>query len=360
MSRLAQTVSTGRLAHAYLFTGTPGVGQLPVALWYAQLILTQSSPEQPFQLQVLTHPDMYFFFPVAATEKVKKNVVSKRFLTDWRSFLSGNPYGDLHDWYRHLGLERKQGKIGVDEACEIVRQLALKPFLSSYRVLMIWQAHKLNNQAANKLLKVLEEPPGNAVFILLSDSPGELLPTLVSRMQRVVFKPLSADAISKALQDEGMGESRANRIAYQAQGSYREALYLSAATNDAAQFEQWFVRWIRSAFKSLKTPRALQELIALAAELSRQSREEQKQFLSFSMLVFRQAFLRHCDLSTLHFLELKSADFKFDSFSTYVKATNIAQILHELNEAFYHIERHVSGKVVFLDLSVKIARLLHS
>ncbi len=355
LGRLRKAISADRIAHAYLFTGPPGVGKLPVALWYAQLILTKAFPEQLPRARSLEHPDMHFFFPVAAAEKIKKHAVSK-----WRSFLSGSPYGDLYDWYRHLGVEKKQGKIGVNEAREVVKQLALKPFLSNYKVFIVWQADQLNDPAANKLLKVLEEPPDNVVFILIADNPGELLPTLVSRVQKVIFKPLPAHTLSEALQADGVESDRADWIAYQAQGSYRSALQLSVSVGDTARFERWFILWIRNAFKALKNPKALRELIAFADELYKWSRDEQKQFLSFSTAVFRQAFLRNYDLPTPGLLELKSGNFKFESFCTYVKAANVAQILHELNEAFYHIERNVNGKMVFLDMSVKMARLLHA
>lgn len=360
LAQLQRCVASGRLPHAQLFSGPQGVGQLPVALWYAASILSHAHPDQRVRAERLEHPDLHLVFPVAPNQKVKKKPISSQFLEEWRAFVREKPYGDLNEWYGYLGIEKKQAKIGVDEAQAIAEQLTLKPFLSDYRVLIIWQADKLNNQAANKLLKLLEEPPKNTVFILIVDSGASLLPTLLSRTQELRFKPLHAATISEALQADGMAAARADLIAAQAAGSYARALQLRDSSLSPLEFQGWFARWIKHVCRAPKQPSALQEFIALADELSALSRERQKQFLRFSMAVFRDALLLNYGLPSLCNAVWESDDFKPDALSPYVHGENIVQLSALLNEAIQHIAQHVSGKLVFLDLSIKITRLLHA
>ena len=358
-AQLRQTLSTGRIAHAQLFTGPAGVGKLRVAHWYAQCILSRNAPEQAFRVEKLEHPDLHFVFPIAPSEKAGKRPTSDQFLGLWRSFVREAPYGDLNDWYARLGLERKQGRIGVDEVRLLTERLVLKSFLSDYKVVILWQVDKLNEQAANKLLKMLEEPPENTVFILIAEQRTALLPTLVSRTQELNFKPLSEAALCEALQAEGVTLREAQRIAHQAGGSYGRALQLRDSGVAGAEFERCFDLWLQAATRAPRQPEALQAFIPLAAELAALSRDRQQAFLQFSLGVFRQALFGKVVLAARS-EEERALESPFSALSQLVHSGNIAPIADALNEAADHIGRNVNARILFLDLSIRLTRLLQS
>ncbi|MDH3321884.1 MAG: DNA polymerase III subunit delta', partial [Flavobacteriaceae bacterium] len=173
-NHLIQTVANGRIPHAQLFIAPDGSGALPMAIAYAQYILCKNKQGENdtgnadcnLKFEKLAHPDLHFAFPVAVNDKVKKHPVSNLFLKEWRDFIQKTPYGSLFNWYQQLGIENKQGQIGVDEAEEIVKKLILKPYEGGYKIMIIWMAEKMNIAASNKLLKLIEEPPKNTLLLL--------------------------------------------------------------------------------------------------------------------------------------------------------------------------------------------------
>ena len=193
-NHLKTSAENGRIPHAQLFVGKEGSGTLPTALAYAQTLLCLDNPAPDacaLKCENLAHPDLHFAFPVAANDRVKKHPISNLFLDDWRSFVKEQPYGNLFNWFQHIGVENKQGQIGVDEAEQIVKSLKLKSYEGGYKVMLIWMAEKLNTSAANKLLKLLEEPPEKTVFLLVTEDEEQLINTIVSRCQILHFPVLS-------------------------------------------------------------------------------------------------------------------------------------------------------------------------
>ena len=179
-SYLKKGVDTGRIAHAQLFVGPEGSGTLPMALAYASYLLkasARSTESHQLMMENFTHPDMHFAFPVTTTSKVSKHPVSNHYLSEWRELLKTQPYGNLFDWYKLLGVENKQGLISVNEAHEIVKSLALKSFEGGYKVMIIWMPEKMNNECANKLLKLIEEPPSQTLFVLVAEDEQQLIDT---------------------------------------------------------------------------------------------------------------------------------------------------------------------------------------
>ena len=179
-NHLASSADAGRIPHAQLFVGPEGSGTLPMALAYAQYIICGNiNGENEGQNQAcntkcdtLSHPDLHFAFPVSNSEKVKSHAVSNHYMEEWRQFIREQPYGNLFDWYRLIGIEKKQGQIGVDEAHDIVKKLSLKSYEGGYKVMLIWMAEKMNTATANKLLKLIEEPPQKTVFLLIAENEG--------------------------------------------------------------------------------------------------------------------------------------------------------------------------------------------
>ncbi|MDA9087068.1 DNA polymerase III subunit delta' [Polaribacter sp.] len=361
-NHLQVSAENGRIPHAQLFVGKEGSGTLPMAIAYAQFLLCNSS-ESPeacnLKCEKLQHPDLHFSFPVTTNDAVKKHPVSNLFLEDWRAFIKDQPYGSLFNWLQHIGVENKQGNIGVDEAETVVKRLQLKSYEGGFKVMLIWMAEKMNIAAANKLLKLIEEPPNKTVFILITENEEQIINTIKSRCQALHFPVLSEQDIATALiERERCSESEAATIAQQAEGNYNKAVQL--LNNDGADlvFEEWFVTWIRTAFKAKGNASVVQQLIEWSETIAKSGRETQKRFLEYCLQFFRQALLLNYKSDNLVFMETQTG-FDLSKFAPFVHGGNILDIEKELNDAMYHIERNGNAKIILLDLSMKLTRFLH-
>jgi DNA polymerase-3 subunit delta' len=367
-NHLTTSVDQGRIAHAQLFVGPEGSGTLPMAIAYAQYILcsntggenTGGNESCNLKFKNVSHPDLHFAFPVTTSDKVKSKPVSNFYLEEWRQLLDQQPYGNLFDWYKLLGVDNKQGQIGVDEAFEIVKSLSLKSYEGGYKVMLIWMAEKMNTACANKLLKLIEEPPEKTIFILIAEDEEQIINTIRSRCQILTFPPLAEEAITEALvRNYHIENAVATKIAHQANGNYNKACDLIYQDSEDIQFEKWFILWVRSAFKARGNKAAIHDLISWSEEIAKTGRETQKKFLAFCLNYFRQAMLMNYKADSLVYLEPKSEGFKLENFAPFVHSNNILEISDELQDAIYHIERNGNSKIILTDLSIKLTRLLH-
>lgn len=367
-SHLTKSADLGRIPHAQLFVGPEGSGTLPMAIAYAQYILCGNQNGENLginescniKFQKISHPDLHFVYPTVSTEEVKQKPKSLDFISDWRQFISENPYGGLFDWYSHLGVQNKQGEIRVDDAQEILKSLSLKSYEGGYKIMIVWMADKLNTAASNKLLKLLEEPPEKTVFILISEHEEDIIQTIRSRCQILHFNGLSETSIANALVSRHQIESKlATKIAHQAQGNYNKALHLIHNDSDEFPFDQWFVTWVRAAFKAKGNASAIQDLILWSEQIAALGRETQKKFLQFCIEMFRQALLLNYETKDLVYMEPKVEKFKLENFAPFVNGNNITEIFKELSDAMYHIERNGNAKIILTDLSIKLTRLIH-
>ena len=362
-NHLVKSTNNGRISHAQLFIGKEGSGTLPMAIAYAQYILCSTSNDKDItalKCEKLMHPDLHFAFPVATNDVVKKHPVSNLFIEDWRNFVASNSYGNLFEWLQFIGIENKQGLIGVDEAEEIVKALKLKSYEGGFKVMIIWRADKMNTTASNKLLKLLEEPPEKTVFILIAEDEEQLITTIKSRCQLLHFPLLSeADILKGLVEREGTAPPIAEQIAHQADGNFNKALHLLHNDNSDEQFEQWFIAWVRAAFKAKGNASVIQLLVEWSETISKTGRETQKRFLNYCIQFFRQALLLNYSANSLVFLQPKTPNFKLENFAPFIHSANILEINKELNSAIYHIERNGNSKIILLDLSIKLTRLLH-
>ena len=365
---LTQSVDNGRIPHAQLFVGPEGSGTLPLAIAYAQYILCSNTEGENsagnaacnLKFENLSHPDLHFAYPVATNDQVKRHPISKLFLEDWRKLLKEQPYCNLFDWYKQLGVDNKQGQIGVDEAHDIVQSLSLKSYEGGYKVMIIWMAEKMNIACANKLLKLIEEPPNKTIFILVAEDEEQLISTIRSRCQILHFPPLAESIIKDALLNKfNLDETVATKIAHQSNGNFNKASDLVFQDSEDLQFEEWFIFWVRSAFKAKGNKSAIHDLISWSEEVAKTGRETQKQFLHFCLDFFRQAMLFNYDAKSLVFMEPKSESFSLEKFAPFVHENNIMDISNELQDAIYHIERNGNSKIILTDLSIKLTRLLH-
>jgi DNA polymerase III subunit delta' len=366
-NHLTTTADNGRIPHAQLFVGSAGSGTLPMAIAYAQYVLcNNSSGENDLgnscnaKMAKLAHPDLHFAFPVANNDKIKKNPVSSHFLEEWRQFVQNDSYGSLYDWYQKIGIENKQGKIGVDEAQDIVKALSLKSYEGGYKVMIIWMADKMNSSCANKLLKLIEEPPKDTLFILITEEEENIIQTIRSRCQVLHFPPLTEAVLAEGLiQKENCAQAEALSIAHRANGNFTNALHIFKNNAGDEQFEEWFVHWVRSAFKARGNKTAIADLLSWSEMIAATGREVQKKFLLYCMDFFRQAMLLNYKAKDLVFMEPQTKNFKLENFAPFINGNNIIGITKELEDAFYHIERNGNAKIILTDLSIKLTRLLH-
>ena len=367
-NHLIKSAVASRIPHAQLFVGPEGSGTLAMAIAYAQLILCgntsleNSDGNQNCNLKFnsISHPDLHFIFPNTSNDDVKSKPKSAEFLIDFREFIIANPYGSLFDWYKHLGVKNKQGEIRVEDATDILKSLALKSFDGGYKIMIVWMAEKMNISASNKILKLLEEPPEKTLFLLITEDEEDIIQTIRSRCQVLHFGALPEKIIADSLVSKfNIDSNVAEKIAHQAQGNYNKAIHFTKHDDDELPFEEWFVHWVRTAFKAKGNASAIHDLIAWSDSIAGIGRESQKQFLNYCIVMFRQALLHNYETKKLVYVEPQTSGFTFDKFAPFVTGNNISEIFESLSDAIYLIERNGNPKIVLTDLSIKLTRLIH-
>lgn len=357
--RLQHTVAGNRISHAQLFFGQEGFGALPVALAYAQYIHctnrseTDSCGECPScqKHSKLVHPDLHFVFPVAISKDVR---VSTHVIAEWRTALLENPYITLDEWFNKLDADNKQPVIGTDESGEILRKLSLTTFEGEYKIMIIWLAEKMNQTAANKLLKILEEPPDKTLFLVVTENEDQLLRTIVSRTQLVKVRSIAdADLREALVQRHELSMADAEKITFQADGSYSAARKIMERNEQAIFNLATFQKWMRASLKfdAAKVLDAVDELAAVG-------RERQKNFISYALTLVRESLIfNYADKSLVR---MSGEELAFISkFAPFIHAANGEKFIEELDKASLHVERNGSPKMIFLDLSFKANELLN-
>jgi DNA polymerase-3 subunit delta' len=363
LTDLRKIVNDNRLGHATLFTGPAGYGGLPVAIALAQYVSCTARSETDscgvcpscIKYEKLEHPDLHFVFPVNTTKKVTKEPVSDDFIFEWRSLVLDNPYFDENMWYQHIGIDKKQGLISKNESHEIVRKLQLKTFESDYKVMVTWLPEKMNQTSANKLLKILEEPPPGTLFLLVSESPDQLLSTILSRCHRIQMPRIEKEEMVDALRKKIQGNYVLDDIAHLSQGDFRQALELAESTEQNNHHFDRFTRLMRIGYKADGPA-----MIEWADELSSMGREQQKEFLRYALREVRENFLITVAgeaQEELVFQDAKETGFS-EKFSPFINERNIEQISIELNLAHQHIASNAYSRIVLLDLGLKISKLI--
>lgn len=352
---LIDEVQTGQVPHARLFKGPQGVGGLPLAMAYARYLccnnrgVSDACGKCPscIKFDKLMHPDIHFAFPV------KSLGVSDDFLPVWRESLQTNPYMDFSDWLEIVRVENGQLLIGVKESDAINRKLSLKSSAGGYKVMIIWLPEKMNAGCANKLLKLLEEPPVGTVFILVSEQSDVILETILSRLQQVDLRRLSNIEIQKALEEKyGLQTEVAIEVACSAEGNYARAVEAISVANDREGFFELFVRLMRLAYA-----RKLREIMEWSVEISSLGRERQKNLLRYMQRGLRENFIFNFHCQELNSMSAEEKTFS-SRFSPFINERNVIGIMEELSLAEAHIEQNVSPRMVFFDLALKMIMLL--
>ena len=359
LAQLRSAVAEGRIPHAQLICGGEGVGKLALALAYARYLCCphrhdgDACGECPSckKFDKYAHPDIHFAYPVY--RKSSPNVYSDDFIDKWRTALAENPYMNLNQWMSHIGAENQQCIIYVSQSDEIIRKLTLKSSEGGYKVMIIWMAEKMNAECSNKLLKMIEEPPAQTVFLLVAENPDLLLPTIQSRVQRIPLLPLDDDTVATALcQRFGLTDADARQIAHSSAGNWLQAMETIHLGNRAKEHIELFMTLMRKSYmRDLKGMRQWAETVA------GMGREPQKNFLIYCQRMIRESFICNFHRPEINYMNTDEATFT-SRFAPFVNENNIFGIMDELSEAQRHIEQNVNPKMVFFDLSLKMIMLL--
>ncbi len=355
--RLTEMVQGNRLSHALLFLGKEGSGALPLALAFAQYIVCEQkgatdacgSCPSCVRAQQLIHPDIHYSYPVIPRKPGDKPV-STDYGAEWREFIGQYPYGNSYDWLQFIGAENKQGNITAQECADILRKLSLKSFESGYKILILWMPEYLGNEG-NKLLKLIEEPPANTLFILVAENESLILPTILSRTQLVKIPSPETVEIENALIGRAKATpDQARQVAVLCDGNYHEALQMLRHEED--DWQALLREWLNAI---LKTGPVAQ--VKWIDEISKTGRERQKQFLRYFSHMLEQAIrLRFMDGS-----RVAIPDNERDVALRLNKIADIARqkaIIEELDRAAYSIERNAHAKMLFHALTIKLYHIL--
>lgn len=357
--RLLKMVKEERVPHALLFAGKEGSGNLPAAIAFAQHLYCKNKTDEGAcgtciscnKVSKLIHPDLHLVFPIAKSKDVKS---SNDLIKEFREAFLANPYLNLNDWFNELSAENKQPIIPVEEANDILKKLSYTSYEGSYKVMIIWQPEKMNAEAANKLLKILEEPPEKTIFVLVSDHIEQLLATIISRVQQIPFYNCSQQEIADALVSNfKVNADVARQTAILANGNYAEAISLLTHNEESVSFLANFQSFMRLALK-FDAGKAITWIDENAAT----GREKQKQFLQYGLEVFRDCLMFNFGDKNLVRLSGQEKQF-LEKFAPFVNQKNYERLVEEFNSNYYYIERNANPKILFMDLILKTNELIN-
>ena len=359
-ARLTDTARRGIIPHARLFCGRTGSGTFPLALAYARYLNCTDRTDTDAcgkchscrQYDALAHPDLHFVFPIVADKK-RKRTVCDDYLGEWRAMLTEHTYFDLDEWLDRMETAGKQALIYAEESDQMIRKTSLRIYEAQYRVLIVWMPERMHAACANKLLKLIEEPPARTVILMVSDAPDLILGTILSRTQRLDVRPIEADALARALeQRNGLSPDAARRTAHLAHGDLLAAERSMGDDERQRLFLDFFIRIMRNAWK--RDVRAMKQT---ADELAALSREQQRAFLAYCQHLVRENFVRRFQSDDLNYLRPDEAAFSA-RFSPYVNERNVFDFAAELADAERHIAQNGNAKMIFFDLTLRITVLL--
>jgi DNA polymerase-3 subunit delta' len=362
VSRLIRSVREERVSHAQLFTGPEGCGSLALALAYARYVSCENRTDHDscgkckscVKYEKMIHPDLHFVFPVIKNKK-DTEPVSDSFIEEWREFVKKSPFFTLNNWLDSIEVGNAQGMIFASEAGEIIRKLNLKTFESDFKIMIIWLPEKMHPAAANKLLKMIEEPPEKTLFLLVSDEPDKVLPTILSRCQLMRIPGFMDGEIKKYLVSVlGAEEKKASDVARVSNGNIIRAVELIENEDSSLVNLENFKKLMRFAWK-----RDIISLIEWSEGIASTGREPQKSFLLYSLRLLRENLMLSMgqQKNNLVFLAGDEASFS-DNFHPFIKQDNIYNLTEEFSIAHSHIEANGNARIIFLDLALKVTRLI--
>ena len=362
--RLTEMVREERLPHAIMLCGPQGCGKMALALAFASYLLCQNRDghneacgecKQCKMLEKWGHPDLLFSYPTIKTPAMgsEHKPVSEDFAEEWRNMISRSPYFNIEQWMTEIGAENQQAIITAGESDELNRKLSLKSSQGGYKVSVIWLPERMNIECANKILKLIEEPPSHTVFIMVSENPDNLLETIRSRVQRIDVKKTDNESIQKALVSKyGITEDDAMRVARLANGDWLTAVGELTADRENKDFLADFQSLMRLAYQ-----RNVRELKRWSDNINSYGREKQKRFLTYFLRLIRESFMYNFQQPDLSYLTSQEEAFTAN-FARFVNENNILQINELANKAIRDISQNANGKIVFFDMALQMIVLL--
>ena len=361
INKLTRSVKEERVSHAQIFAGPQGCGKLALAIAFAQYISCENRQGDDscgtcpscVKYGKLIHPDLHFVFPVI--NKGSGETVSDHYISEWRAFVNKSPYFNLNQWLAEIGVKNQQGLIYASEAGEIIKKLSLKTYESDFKVMIIWMPERMHSSTANKLLKMIEEPPDKTLFLLVSEEPDMILPTIVSRCQFVRISSINRDAVRDQIMKEyNLDERKAAMIARLSQGNYLRATEFIEENESRIANLTSFMELMRLAYR-----KDIPSLAEWSEEIATKGREAQKGFLIFSLSQLRENYILNIagNNNELVLLEGREAEFA-KKFNSFINNKNIAALNDEFSKAYTHIAANGNPRIVFLDLGLKIAGLI--
>ena len=358
--RLIQSVREERVSHAQLFAGPPGTGKLALAIAYAQYVACTNRQENDScgecpsckKYRKLIHPDLHFVFPVIKTKKFDKPV-SDNFLDEWRQMIGQNPYFNIDQWFEMIGVENAQGLIYSHQSEEIIRKLNLKSYESEYKVMIIWLPEKMHVACANKLLKMIEEPPVKTLFVLVTENEEDIISTIRSRCQLIIIPPVDSDSIVKAI--GGMPDSEGidiRNIVHLAKGNYGKALELLQPDEQTLYNLERFKELMRFSYG-----RKFGDLLKWADQVAAIGREKQKSLLNYFLTILRENFVYNLKVRDLTFMNDQEEEFS-KRFSPFINERNIIELTEVFETAFAQIGMNGNPRIIFTDVSFKITKMI--
>tara|TARA_Y100001978_G_scaffold199645_1_gene214356 strand:+ start:1654 stop:2772 length:1119 start_codon:yes stop_codon:yes gene_type:complete len=356
--KLIYGVRKKKISHAQLFLGDPGYGSLGLAMAFAQFILCENKTAEDScgqcpscrKINELQHPDLHFSFPTV--QSVSKT--SKPFYEDWRGQIKDSSYFSLFDWIKKIDSKERKPIISVDESYDIQRKLKLKSYEGGYKIMIIWMAEEMNTQCANKILKILEEPPNKTMFILLSKEEGKLLDTIISRCQILRVNRISEPDLKIHIEkDFQLNTEEADSIASYSEGNIIKAKEILNLDENDYSLKDHFIELMRSSYK-----KNVIDMMNWADQMAQTGKERQKIFLLYTSHMLRQSIIKN--YAGNQNIKVSEDEFNFlDKFSPFINGKNIRDFMKSIDEAYYQLERNANAKILFTLLCFQSMRMLH-
>ncbi len=362
IEKLLKSVHEERVSHAQIFAGPEGCGSMALALAYARYISCENRSETDscgtckscIKYEKLIHPDLHFVFPVIKGKKAN-DPVSDNYIEEWRGFVRASPYFTLNNWLNTIEVGNAQGMIFASEASEIIKVLSLKPFESDFKIMIIWLPEKMHQATANKLLKMIEEPPEKTLFLLVSEETDKVIPTILSRCQIIKIPAFKTGDIKNYLVNrECIASDKASDIARVSTGNITRALELCKNEESSIANLDKFKLLMRFAWK-----RDILSLISWSEDIAATGREAQKNFISFALRLIRENLMLTLGQEKNNLVYLAGDEASFSGkFHPFINQKNIFQLTDVFNLGYSHIEANGNARIIFLDLALKVTRLI--
>jgi DNA polymerase-3 subunit delta' len=356
---LIKGVQSNHIAHAQLFHGPQGGAQLAMAFAYAAFLFCTNRTETDScgvcpacqKIHKGIHPDVVYVFPTFTITKKIDEPESDLFLGPWRNFIQESPYRTVSDWLEFAGAEgNKQGLIPVRETRKLLSKISIKPYEAPYRVIIIWNPESFNMESGNALLKPLEEPPSNAIFLLVTSDIQKLLLTIISRTQRITIPMVEENHLRDFLENKfQIDPEKAHQIVVSSEGNI--SLACEKANSENTEMSNWFIDWFRAIYR-----KNLVSLVKLADIFDKMSKEDQKALMEYSLYIFRQSLYQWSGNENLITSFDKERNF-IRNFAVTVNPDMIEKFSEKISEVFYQLERNARAKILHLDLSLQLIRI---